>query len=565
MATRTASVSGKASSTATWGGAAIPVNGDAIIVNAGVVLEWDLDTSGFASGLIASTINGTLRVTNTPGTYHWKCAAQVSWGAAARFEINDGAGGALPADVVFTQEATGNITLNSFNAATVIDIRCQEPAHKVVRTLNAEGIGDTVLEVDTDLTGDPLWAVGARIRIDNINQGVQSEERIIQSVTSSAITITAGLTAAKLQGSYIALISRNVKFVGAGTGTALSSPQTPYIAAEIRGFATGISGGNGGQAAPASTFGGSISTCTTGINSHQNAVIDAVISGCTSALNGIASFLMRGVLSGCTRGIGTATQSTAGIISGLITGCTDGIGGSQGLTITGEISNCQSAVNGGTGFVARGAQFRNNTRDFRAADSVRIYGALMGTQPFNLYNQPANGRNILSYSESIDHNQIAGGFLSATLGGLVSDVSSPAFDGTRPRSYRHVPESTAYPCYMQQDVLVPPGETISVTCHVRKDASMGYLPRLQVFSIGKEPLLSGTPDVEAVMTDSVDTWETLEAEVTNAANYPVTYRVRTLAKNASGNVYFDPMITVGGAGGASMNLDVGMTGGLVAA
>lgn len=564
MATRTASVPGKASDTATWGGSPVPVSGDAIIVNAGVVLEWDLDTSGFASGLIASTINGTFRVTNTPGTYHWKCAAQVSWGASARYEVGDGAGGALPANVTFTQEATGNITLNNLNATTVVDIRGQEPTHKYVRTVNAEGIGDTVLEVDTDLTGDPLWAVGARVRIDNINQGVQSEERIIQSVSSSAITITAGLTAAKLAGSYISLISRNVKILGAGSGTGFNAPNAPYIAAEVRGFQFGVSGGNGGSAAPGSYFGGTFSSCsTTGINSHSNAILDAVISGCVNALNGVASLDMRGLLSGCTRGIGNTSTSLAVIISGLITGCNEGVGGNApGTIITGEISNCQTGVSGGTAHVARNAVFQNNTRDFRATDSVRLYNCLMGAQPFNLYNQPANGRNIQSYSESIDHNQSAGAFLAATLGGLISDVATPVFDGTRPRSYLHDPESDVYPVFMQQDVLVPPGETLSVTCYVRKDASMSYLPRLHVFNIGKEPLIAGTPDVEDIMTDSVDTWETLEAEVTNSANYPVMYRVRTLAKNATGNVYFDPVITVNGQslGGGGKLINGGLAG-----
>jgi hypothetical protein len=99
---------------------------------------------------------------------------------------------------------------------------------------------------------------------------------------------------------------------------------------------------------------------------------------------------------------------------------------------------------------------------------------------------------------------------------------------------------------MQQRVYVPAGGRLYVRCYVRKDVSMAYLPRLWVFGGEKEPLLAGTPDAEAIMSNSTDTWEVLEATVTNTTDTPKVYMVRTLAKNASGNVYFDPEIIVSG-------------------
>jgi hypothetical protein len=75
MAARTASVSGKWSATATWGGSAVPVDGDTVTINSGVLVEFDVDQSGFASGIGASTVNGTLYASRTAGTYILKVSA----------------------------------------------------------------------------------------------------------------------------------------------------------------------------------------------------------------------------------------------------------------------------------------------------------------------------------------------------------------------------------------------------------------------------------------------------------------------------------------------------------
>lgn len=60
MATKTASVSGLWSDTATWGGAAVPINGDGFNIPAGIVVKCDVDQSGMANGMAASVIDGLL-------------------------------------------------------------------------------------------------------------------------------------------------------------------------------------------------------------------------------------------------------------------------------------------------------------------------------------------------------------------------------------------------------------------------------------------------------------------------------------------------------------------------
>lgn len=60
MATRTSTQSGNWSSTATWGGNPVPVNGDAVVILAGHEVLFDVDQSSFANGLAASTNNGII-------------------------------------------------------------------------------------------------------------------------------------------------------------------------------------------------------------------------------------------------------------------------------------------------------------------------------------------------------------------------------------------------------------------------------------------------------------------------------------------------------------------------
>jgi len=62
MATKTASVSGLWSDKATWGGAAVPVNGDAVVINAGVTVLFNVDQSAWANGVLSIQIDGLLHV-----------------------------------------------------------------------------------------------------------------------------------------------------------------------------------------------------------------------------------------------------------------------------------------------------------------------------------------------------------------------------------------------------------------------------------------------------------------------------------------------------------------------
>lgn len=544
MTAYTSAQSGDFNDAATWGGSGTPTSsGDSFTIAGGHVVQFNVDLSGLASGLGASTINGTLYFRRSAGTYCLKLAGTLTVGTSGTLDASDGSGGAYPAN------CTATILLNGSYSVTVsgsgaVNLICGEPTHQYVRLTQAESAGATTLHVDTDVTGDPLWASGALVRVDNVNQGVQSEERTISGApTASSIALTAGLTAAKLADACVILVARNVKILGTGSGTGINGGGTGgVVSAEIRQLANGISGATG------LTLGGTITNCgTAGITGGSGShVIHAAVSGCATGISSGGAHVISGIISGCTTGTSPGSQAyshVALVISGCAIGAT---GGGQNRFVNTEVSGCTSGISGGGGHLLLNATLKNNTQDLNATNDVRADNTLLeSTTEFSGYN--SSGRTLATYSESRDHDQVAGAFRSWCKGGIVSSVASPVYDASRVRSYNAVCESADYPAFLQRQVWVPDGGSLFVRCYARKDASMSYrLPRLWVFSADKEPLVSGTPDAEMTMdaADTVDTWEVLTAAVSNASGAAKAYVVRMLAQNASGNVYFDPEITV---------------------
>lgn len=525
----------------------MPVDGDTVTINAAVDVEFNVDQSGFANGLSTQTINGTLHVSNTAGAYYWKCNGGVTWGAAAAYRANNGTPGQpLPANVTFEQHFNANFS-NVFNATTTLDINCQNsPTHKLCKLSSGASLGDTVLNVDTDLTGGGdsaywianAWGNPTLINIDNIAQGAQSEQRTLTVVSATQITISVGLTAAKLAGSYIFIISRNVKITatGTGAGTLVSAAQNFSISAEFRAAAIAFS------SCIAGVVGGTISVVGTGFITCQGCVLNGVLSQATNAVNsGTAFQLASGAyISGAT-GSGMTTH-ISGLVAGIITGCLNGVNTPNEITVTGSILNCNTGASSGSGLLLRSATLSNNNFDVSQAGMLQAFNTLFGSATeFRLYNNSA--RQLWDYAESMDHDQVAYAYRAWTTGGITSTVASPVYDN-RARSYNAVCESASLYAFWQRTVYVPAYGSINVAVAVQKDASMAYLPNVQIFPASAEPLISGSASLTLTMTNSTNTWEVLEGSVTNATDAGVYYVVRMLAKNATGNVYWSPVIRV---------------------
>jgi len=72
------------SSTATWAGAAVPVDNDDVIIAAGDSVEFDADTSAFANGIAGIVIQGGA----TPGMLYCKYSAAGTYYLKIKTETN---------------------------------------------------------------------------------------------------------------------------------------------------------------------------------------------------------------------------------------------------------------------------------------------------------------------------------------------------------------------------------------------------------------------------------------------------------------------------------------------
>jgi len=77
----------------------------------------------------------------------------------------------------------------------------------------------------------------------------------------------------------------------------------------------------------------------------------------------------------------------------------------------------------------------------------------------------------------------------AATGGVVSDVASPVPTG-KTVAYKIALESAAFPAFMQRQVYVEAGAYLEAYVNLYKDASMAYLPRVQIVDAFADPLVA---------------------------------------------------------------------------
>ncbi len=557
MATWTSQRSGNwsddaANGTSPWNGggnpaAGVPASGDSVTIAATHSVTFDVDQTAFAAGLAALTITGTLQASTNAGAYVLKMAGNVTGTGTLRAGTVDTP---YPAGRTFTILLNGNYKLNLTGAASY-QLYCLEPTNRIVALSGAEAAGQTELSVNTDVTGD-IWAAGNIVRVDDIGGDADSEERVIAAggIAADHIDVTVGLTAAKNAGAMVVLISRNVKIIGNGAGITergIDTPTNGVTRCELRGCTYGIHSGSGhtisGTVSGCSngiylgsghTISGTVSGCSTGIYSGSGHTISGTVSGCANGIYYGSGHTISGTLSGCATGINVGSGHT---ISGMVSGCTIGIIYGSGHTISGTVSGCSTGVAYISGYRFVSAMLSGNTRDVDAAVSFQAFNTLFGSST-EFLNYNSAHRLPYCYAESFDHDQVANAYKAWTRGGITTRQTAVVPAGAA-WAYNLLPESTSYPVWVQQEIMCEPGQWTYVNGWLRKDAAMVYLPRLQLVLPTSDPLFDAAllPQVERIMTDSVNTWEPFALAYFNSGTVPVLVYVRALAQNATGNVY----------------------------
>lgn len=532
----------------------VPVDTDTWIIPVGLTCEWDSDQSGFATGT-GGKINGTLEASTTPGYYCIKLSENLTGTGTLR------AGTSVTA---YPQTCTFEILFNGFTiTGTKFDLNCTEPTtYKFALLTGAEAIGQTVLEIDRNLIGD-IWADGDIVRICDIN-GFDSEERVIAAggIAANSITVTAGLTNAKIAGAYVLLMTRNVRLISAAEK--LLSTTNGRIGAML--YKVTLNTASNMVLFGAYSLHNQLYAVHT---STISAVIYGHSGGGYSCLNGSSGTVFTSGFIGCSNyGV---IASYAITMAGKLIGCSAGVSGVYGLVMSGSIIGCGTGINDCSDIVVTGTISGSTGYSISNSSGV-LYGAVLsGAASGDIYmrgtaikgyNSTLSSATQANYAASYtptdqvaiwDIGGVAGAFKAWMRGGRVQSQAGVVPTG-RTVAYQHICESADYPVVMDRSADVEPGDTITATVWLRKDAAMpGYLPRCQLFRIENDPLLGGATLASATMTDSIDTWEEFELEWTNDTAGPVTVVLRTLAQNAANNVYADSLILNGGeeVGGGS--------------
>lgn len=526
------------SNAANWDLATVPVDNDSVTIPLGQTCEFDVDQSSF-NGIAGIVNTGMLKLTRNAGTYYMKIKAGATISGTGTFDC----GTALdPIPFAAKHTITGGTGwyINGASGLTMT-VYAAEPTIKYVKLTQAEAIGATVLHVDTDVTGD-IWADGNSIYVSSSNVANINEKKIIASggITANTITLTAGLTNAMPLNSVVSLINRNVIFLQTGSGNSIFSA-----------FADGKLVIAGGEASSI-TSGIIFNNCSAFISGgyfyntlYVFAYISTIrveISGGIFVNNANFTSICNGfkIMGGAYIGNGTVFNAHAGLFigGGYYFGNKNIVVSSIGVVVAGGEFVCNGRGHNRSAFESSSCNFKNAIFGSNYAD-IYLSSFLANNTLFGSSTEVLSYTSLSFgvYSESIDHDQIAGSYKAWTKGGVTSSqaVTLPVGYTT---AMQTVLENAAAEGYWQKEYTIGAGASIKFTSNLRKASSMSYLPRVQIFNKAlTDPFAGGTPLHIFTMSNSIDTWESEVWTYTNSGTADVTLVIRTQGMAASGTFY----------------------------
>lgn len=192
-----------------------PVASDTANITAGSHCEYDTDNSAGAGNTLTIQTGAIFKPrADAGGPYVFKCSGNITGVGTGYFNIGTSVAVPYPFARKFTLDMNGKKMVTTNLCVTEF---CTNPANRVIKLLNNEAVGATVLEVDTDVTAD-IWAAGDTILVANNAAGKDAELLVIAAggIAAGAITVNGpGLVAAKQTGAYMFLVTRHVRHIGA--------------------------------------------------------------------------------------------------------------------------------------------------------------------------------------------------------------------------------------------------------------------------------------------------------------------------------------------------------------
>lgn len=546
---------------ATWAGGSVPVDNDAVVIASGDTVTFDVDQSGFADGIAGITITGTLKLSRSSGTYYLKLKAATTISGAGTFDCGT-SGDKIPFTAKHTLTGGENWRIDG-NLYLALSIYGTEPTYKYVKLSAQEDSGQTALSVDTDVTGD-IWAVGDSVAVVggiNNSGNYATTTHTITDISSTEITVTPAINAVRVAGSYIVLLARNVSVL-----VGLSSNQNGTIY----------------RMRPSKlTIGGGYFT-TSGIARTMLDLADmgtgSVISGGVFYGDKFVQYITESQISDfvCVGSVFLSVGSNRNTITNVLSlgnGNDANVYGASNRIVDSTFAFLQNVNNGfdnyyenclitntgqGVGNASFHANvsfvnctFQNNNIDNNNSVCT-YYNCLLPNTQNNIENL---NYGDLNYTESFDHNQVAGAYARWMLAGRV-DTQNLVLPAGYTLGYKYTLANTTYYFHHPINIVVLAGAKIDIEVQLRKTVSMAYLPRAYLMKSIENPIVVPAHAIDSfTMTDSTDTWESDTFTIDNSAGtYDKNYTLWFVAKNASGNVYSAYKITAQGGGGGSVKI-----------
>ena len=530
MATAVAKANGLWSDTtgATWtggsGAGGSPADGDSFTIGALYTITFDANQSAFVTG-VKCTVNGlagVLQASTNPGTYCLMLGANLS-GSGKLLIGNVTTPYPVNCDFTINGQGTYSIALSAAGSTLIYDT---EPTLRYCKLSAGVAAGATVLPVDQDVTAGVSWTTFTRKTVDvcNVAQGAKVDSMTIASATANSITLTAGLTNAKISGSYIVLTSRHVQLLNCvlanASGSTYQCALIHTTAAPITAKNCTFPGAISGPGTYAFYASGCVANIVSGTLTNKGSAdgtaigtrITGLVAGCGVVFNGSLNPYLSGIAAGC----GTVVSGGSNaIINGLITGSVTGVSSADAKLMANAIFSSNSIDIGPGEVIGRGATLGSATQ-------VSYTTAQAATLP------------IPYYCDIWNNGGVAGARRAWTTGGYVmtqASVQHPSYG----LAYQFVPSVANQPTFIQDTFFVDPGSTLALCLWGKMDTlGMGLLA--QLFTEDQDPFYGGTPQVATSFSNNTN-WQVSEMLLRNTSNYPVVLTLRVSCAGASGNAY----------------------------
>lgn len=536
MATITSAQSGNWSETSTWVGGALPADGDTVVIDSGHTVTFNVNLSSWTTGINGLTITGTLNVSTSTSSYMFiKAGATIN--GTGTFNVGTSSN-PIPYGTTFTLTGgAGWYIKGDTSTGLTMTVFGTEPTHQWVRFSENEAAAQTELSIDTDLTGEAnYWKAGQKVLISTNKGTSEVQAALISSVSSSTITINAGLSYAKNAGDHIVLLDRNVTILQVATsnlfsafkdskltiGSCAISLQNSYGIKNCTNVT--VSGGvfyyytyNGGifiYGSSVKLTGGVITGVSRGFYSAGGCEMSGgLICGVNQPTNGASGFRMTGgKIYGNESNAGQISSDGALLLGGTLEKARDAYSpaiGSNDVYVNGVTFKNAAGIfaNGNTRLNIVSATI-DNCSYFGWRNAVgKVYSATYIGTPPDFYQ--ANYMYTGSIFEVFNFGGTQGAYKAWTGMGVITSQSSVVPSGYSQANQMAL-NYAMYATYCFYPVLfaVPAGRSVSVEVQLRKSVAMTNLPKVWLSEEIERPEIGdGSEDDVFTMTDSIDTWE----------------------------------------------------------